>query len=253
MTSKRFQLFALTGAMLASASASMAGPILGALEDAPGNTGFERNGDFNDIIFQLTGDVSVNAPGGVWSSLTPKVVNEKGSVFWDNRSEDGPHMNIGYCLLGGAVCSPAGSLGGNYDYLATPSGGIVNGVSFDAAGTVTLTVLGGVTGTPRNTLGWYDLDSPGMLYSLFSVPADSAGETASFTPDGAFALFSANGGGQVYTSISSSNVDESPTQQHFAFFIVPAINGVPEPSTAATLGFGVALLGLGAFMRRKEN
>ena len=112
-------------------------------------------------------------------------------------------------------------------------------------------MLGGVTGTPGNTLGWYNLDNPGVLYSLFAVPAGSAGETASFTPDGAFALYSTNGGGQVYTSISSSNVDERPTQQHFAFFAGPPISAVPEPSTAVTFGLGVALLGLGAFLRRK--
>ena len=123
MTRKRFQLLALVGVLLASASGSMAGPILGALEDGPGSSGFERNGDFNDIIFELTGDVSVNAPGGVWSSLTPQVVNENGTVFWDNKSEDGPDMNIGYCLLGEAVCSPSGPLSGNYEYLATPRAG----------------------------------------------------------------------------------------------------------------------------------
>lgn len=250
VTPKRFQLLALIGALIAMAPGSVAGPIVGAVEDAPGSGGFESNGDFNDIIFQLTGAVSVNAPGAVWSSLTPGVVNENGTVFWDNKSEDGPDMNIGYCLLGQAVCSLAGSLGGNYLYLATPSGGSPDDVSFDATGTVTLTVLGGVTGTPGNTLGWYNLDDPGVLYSLFAVPAGSEGETASFTPDGAFALYSTNGGGQIYTSISSSNVDESPTQQHFAFFVDPPSSAVPEPSTAATLVGGLALLGVGTLLRR---
>lgn len=256
VTPKRFQLLALVGALLASASEGVAGPILagpiiGSLEDAPGSGGFERNGDFNDIIFQLTGVVSVNAPGGVWSNLTPQVVNENGTVFWDNKSEDGPDMNIGDCLLGEADCSPSGPLGGNYQYLARQNGGSVGDVSFDATGAVTLTVLGGVTGTPGNTLGWYNLDNPGVLYSLFAVPANSAGETASFTPDGAFALYSTNGGGQLYSSVSSRNVDESPSQQHFAFFVDPPISAVPEPSTAATLGLGLALFSLGAFLRRR--
>jgi hypothetical protein len=261
VTPKRFQLLALVGVLLATTSGSLAGPILarqitsgsilGSLEDGPGSAGFEHNGDFNDIIFQLTGDVSINAPSGVWSSLTPGVVNENGTVFWDNKSEDGSDMNIGYCLLGEAICSGSGPLSGTYEYLATPRGGNVDSVSFDTVGAVTLTVLGGVTATPGNILGWYNLDNPGVLYSLFRVPADSAGETARFTPDGAFALYSTNGGGQLYSTISSRNMGEDANQQHFAFFVDPPINAVPEPSTVTILGIGLALLGVGACLRRK--
>jgi hypothetical protein len=116
---------------------------------------------------------------------------------------------------------------------------------------VTLTVLGGITGNPGNTLGWYDLASPGTLHELTAVPPSSSGETVSFTPDGAFALYSTDGLGQVYSSVSASNVDESPTQQHFAFFELQTSN-VPEPSTFALAGVGAALLGLGSLRRAKR-
>jgi hypothetical protein len=172
-------------------------------------------------------------------------------VFWDNPSGDGLDMNIGYCLLDEARCSLAGAPLGSLEYLATPSGGSVNDVTFDATGTLTLELLAGLTDYKADTLGWYALADPSVLNLL--IPAsDSAGETVSFTPDGAFALYSTDGEGQVYSSVSASNVDASPNQQHFAFFIDPP-NTVPEPSTGVLMGMGVALLGFGALRRKKQR
>ena len=234
----------LVAVWLAAAPVGMAATILGGLEDWYGNSGLEKNGDFNDVIFEITGNVSIDASCGVFNNLTPAVVNENGTVFWDNPSGDGRDMNIGYMLMNDP------SLQG-LQYLAAPGGGSVNEVTFDATGTVTLTVLGGITANQGNTLGWYDLGTPGALNPLGAVPPDSAGETISFTPGGTFALYSADGWGQVYSSVSASNVEESPNQQHFAFFVEPS-NQVPEASTAALTGIGVALLGLGAVRRRKR-
>ena len=251
MVRKQFQIHTFIAVLLAAAPVGMAATIVGALEDGQGSSGYKKNGDFNDVIFEIAGNVSIDAPGGVFSNLSPAVVNQTGTVFWDNLSGDGPDMNIGYCLLGEAKCTPAGALTGNLDYLATPSGGSVNDVTLDATGTVTLTVLGGITSNLGNTLGWYDVGSPSALHQLTAVPPDSSGETVSFTPGGAFALYSTDGWGQVYSSVSASNVDESPTQQHFAFF-EPQCSNVPEPSTAALAGIGVALLGLGSLRRTKR-
>jgi hypothetical protein len=242
---KQFQIHTFIAVLLAAAPAGMAATIVGGLEDWPGSSGLEKNGDFNDLIFEITGNVSIDAPGGIFSNLSPAVVNQTGTVFWDNPSGDGPDMNIGYLLLN----DPAFP---NLQYLAMPGGGSVNDVTFDATGTVTvtLTVLGGITANPGNTLGWYDLDDPGVLHQLAAVPPNSTGETVSFTPGGAFALYSTNGLGQVYSSVSANNVGESPNQQHFAFF-EPQSSNVPEPSTGVLSGIGAALLGLGMIPRRK--
>jgi hypothetical protein len=252
MVRKQFQIHTFIAVLLAAAPVGMAATILGGLEDGQGSSGLERNGDFNDVIFEIAGNVSIDAPGGMFSNLSPAVVNQTGTVFWDNPSGDGPDMNIGYCLLGEAKCTPAGAITGNFEYLSTPSGGSVNDVTFDATGTVTLTVLGGITANLGNTLGWYDLADPGVKHQLAAVAPDSSGETASFTPDGAFALYSTDGWGQVYSSVSASNVDESSNQQHFAFFEPQSISSVPEPSTAALAGIGAVLLGLGSLRRTKR-
>ena len=220
--------------------------IVAGLEDNPGSSGYERNGDFNDTIFELTGNFTILAPGGVFSSLTAGVVNQNGTVFWDNPSIDGADMNAGYLLLD----NPAFK---NLEYLATPQGGSVN-VTFDAAGPVTLTYLGGITANIQlNTLGWYNTSSPDIDHPLVAWP-DSPGESVTFYPDGQFALYSSDGRGQVYSSMAPLNIEESGMQQHFAFF-EPCCwppPQVPEASTAALTGIGVALLGLGMVPRRKQ-
>jgi PEP-CTERM motif-containing protein len=245
MVRKQFHIHMFIAVLLAAAPVGRAATIIGGLEDWWGSSGLEKNGDFNDVIFELTGNVTIDAPGGVFNNLTSGMVNQNGTVFWDNPSSDGPNMNIGYLLLDDASFP-------DLQYLAMPGGGSTNDVTFDATGTVTLTVLGGFTGNLGNTLGWYDLDDPGVLHQLFAVPPDSSRETVSFAPDGAFALYSTDGWGQVYSSVSASNVDASPNQQHFAFFVDPP-NTVPEPSTGVLMGMGVALLGFGALRRKKQR
>jgi hypothetical protein len=252
MVRKQFHIYMFVAVMLASAPLGAAASIIiGGLEDTPGSLGLEKNGDFNDMIFELNGNVTIDSPGGLFNNLTSGVVNQNETVFWDNVSGDGPDMNIGYCLLDESKCLLAGAPLSNLEYLATPSGGGVDDVTFDAAGTVTLELLGGITAN-ANTLGWYDLDAPGVLHQLVGTPADSAGYTVSFTPDGAFALYSSDGWGQVYSSVSAGNIGESADQQHFAFFIEPASDAVPEPSTGVLMGLGVALLGLGLVPRGKR-
>src|ERR1700691_1429323 len=104
MVRNSFQMQMLVAVTLAAAQGGMAATIIGGLEDSPGSSGFEKNGDFNDMIFEMSGNVTIDAPGGVFNNLTSAVVNQSGTVFWDNRSGDGPDMNVGYCLLGEATC-----------------------------------------------------------------------------------------------------------------------------------------------------
>ena len=253
MVRKHFQILTLAAVLCVAAPNSTAGLIVGAVEDTQGSSGTEKNGDFNDIIFQLAGTVNIDAPGADFTNLTSAWVNQNGTVFWDNVSGDGPNMNIGYCLLGVATCGPS-SLAGQYQYIAMPGGSAEDYVYFDAVNSVTLTVTGGITGNKGNVLGWYNLEDPNTLYPLFAVPSGTSGETASFTPNGPFALFSSDGWGQVYTSVSPSNQKESPDQQHFAFFVdPPSSTSVPESSSATMLGMGLGMLGLGIFLRRSGD
>lgn len=243
MVRNTFQFYILATALVCSRLASGT-TILAGLEDTPGSSGHERNGDYNDMIFELTGNFGIVAPGSVFNNLSAGMVNENGTVFWDRPSGDGPDMNIGYMLL-------ADSSFPNLQYLATPGGGSANNVIFDATGPVTLTLLGGITvNVQKNTLGWYNPADAGVLNQLIGWP-DAVGESVTFNPDGDFALYSSDGRGQIYSSIAAANIGESGTQQHFAFFQPAAIvPQVPEPSTQALTGIGVGLLGLGLLPRR---
>jgi hypothetical protein len=244
MVRNRFSIQTLLLVLVAGAGLSSGATIYGGLEDTPGSTGYEKNGDFNDLIFEITGDVSIVAPGGIYNDLTASVVNESGTIFWDNPSLDAPNSNVGYMLLGDPLL-------GDIQYLAMPNGGSVNSVTFDATGTVTVTLLGGIAWN-ADTLGWYDPADAGpnvVIHQLIGSP-DTAGESFSFNLNGDFALYSQDGQGQVYSSISSDNVNESGLQQHFAFFTDPQ-GTVPEASTGALTAIGVGLLGLGALRRKK--
>lgn len=246
MARNRFRIFTLAAALVVAAGLSSAATIIGSIEDTPGSSGYEKNGDFNDMVFELTGSGTISNPGGMWGPLMTSVVNENGTVFWDNKSSDGPDKNIGFLLLNDPSFS-------NLDYLATPSGGSVNDVTFSSTGTVTFTFLGGITSVTQDTVGWYSLSNPGVLHQL-AVETEPGGTTVTFNPDGAFGLYATNGSlGQVYNSIAADNIGESGTQQHFAFFLEPAPPSVPEPSSAALAAIGMTLLGLGTMVRRKRQ
>jgi hypothetical protein len=245
MVRNRFHSYILAGMLAAGAGLTPAATIVGGLEDTPGSSGYEKNGDFNDMMFELAGNITIDAPGGVFNNLTASVVNQNGTVFWDNPSLDGPDMNIGYMLLSDHQFQ-------NLQYLALPGGGSVNNVTFDATGPVTLTFLGGLA-ADRDTLGWYNPADPGVLHQLAAV-TEPAGETVTFNPNGEFALYAANGSGQFYSSIAASNVGESGTEQHFALFEEPqGLSQAPEPSSGALASIGVALVGLGMLHRKNRR
>jgi PEP-CTERM motif len=233
--------FVLVLSLLAASRPGAAATILGGLEDWAGSSGYERNGDFNDLVFQISGNISFNAPGGMFNNLMSSAVNETGTAFWDNPSGDGSDLNIGYRMLG---------QGGNLQYLSTVFGGSVNHVTFSAEGALTITLLGGFTAnTAGDTLGWYDPSNPSVSHLLFSgiVP----GATMTFTPGSSFALYSDNGWGSGFSSIAADNEGESSSQQHFAFFTAQG-STVPEPSTALLAGLGLALLAIGSARLKKR-
>jgi hypothetical protein len=223
-----------------AAGSCAANTILGGLEDWGGSAGAERNGDFNDLMFQMTGSVAFNAPGGIFNNLTAGVVNENGTVFWGNFSGDGANLNIGYQML------KLGSL----QYLSTASGGSVNDVTFSAEGPLTITILGGITANMTgDTLGWYDPANPSVVHPLFN--GITAGAMVTFAPTATFAFYADNGWNQGFSSTTADNDGESTTQQHFAFF-TPQSSNVPEPSPVLLAGIGLALLAIGSAHLRKR-
>lgn len=237
---------AVNAAMLAPGQA-----VIGAMENIPGGTGFEGTGDFNDMIFAMSGNITISAPGGVFNNLLPYLVTEGGPIYWDRPSLDGSHMNVGYCLLATQSCNAPGAPFSNYQYLAASSGGQLFNIAFQSSGPITLSLLAEIAASAsRQTLGWYDPNQPGILHQLFSG-ADTVGATVTFNPSGTFALYSTNGNGQFYSSISAQNVNEVGTQQHFAFF-QPA-PGVPEPGTLGLGGLGLIAVGLARRYRGKRT
>jgi hypothetical protein len=223
-------------------ASAWAGTILGGLEDTPGTAGYESYGDFNDLMFSLTGNFTVNAPGGVFSSVTAGLVNEDGTPFWDHLSQDGTDMNIGYQLLSGPYAT-------GLQYLANPDDSAVSSVTFTSYSDVTISFLGGIT-VNTDSLGWYSLSDPTTLHPLFTSDS-SIDDSVIISPGGEFALYSTDGWGQTYSSVAASNVGDSTTQQHFAFFDPPAV--VPEPAAFVLTGTGLGLLGLVVRRRRKKR
>lgn len=247
--------FAAASLALAGGTAHAA-TIIGAVEDGFGVSSTEGVGDFNDMIFSITGNVGLIG-NGTLSALTSSIVNENGSPFWDNRSLDGAVSNVGYCLLRNGLCTINPDPGfTNLQYFSN-GGGAVNSVSFSYGGggeSVNL-LLENTLQANINVLGYYLLSNPTNLIQLFPGIA-GAPANVTFTPTGDFGLYFTTTVGTTsvtYNSQANLNLIESPTQQHFAFFssgtpptITPGGGGgaVPEPATmgvmATLLAFGVA-------------
>jgi hypothetical protein len=238
-------------ALAAPACATLS--FLGGLEDFPGTTTIEKNGDYNDLMFRMTGDLTVVAPGASLFALTPNLVTESGEIYWDNRSIDGPDYNFGFCALGTGNCHIPGLSNEQFSYLALPGGGAPLNVLFQASGAVTLELLLEVSaGAQTNTLGWYDPAHPETLHQIFSGP-DSAGASVTFTPSSTFALYSTNLFGDIYSSVAAANVMESPTHQHFALLQDLGAE-VPEPGTWSLIAISiVGLAGKRAYAMLKTR
>ena len=204
--------------------------LVGGIEDYPGGRAYEGNGDYNDLMFQMTGNISVLAPLAQFRRLEPDMIDESGDIFWGQHSGDGDDYNFGYCAMGLGSCTVSGLAPGPLYYLARDGGGAPLTQLFQASGVVTMSLLFEMSSNINvNTLGWYDPAHPTERHQIFVGP-DSAGTSAQFTPNGVFALYSTNGFGQFYSSLALDNQQELLTQQHFAFLeVVPA--ETPEPAT----------------------
>jgi hypothetical protein len=208
--------------------------IVGGIEDHAGTTAIEGHGDYNDLVFDMAGNISVISPQAGFNALTLNLVNESGTIFWDQHSYDGVDYNFGYCATGWGNCTVQGPPPGPLDYLAGQGGVAPLSELFQASGAVTMSLLSeNTSNVAGNTLGWYDPANPTVLHQILAGP-DGPGASAVFTPSQIFALYSSNGKGQFYSSVASDNQDESLTQQHFALLQTPPI---PEPGTGRLAGF----------------
>ncbi len=230
------------GLLAVATTMTSAGTLFyGGLEDSPGSSGYERNGDYNDMVWSMDGTLTI---GGSGTLIANPAVNETQSMFWDNKSLDGSKMNVGYCLYGGGNCASSmhGTVKTSYlDAWATNTGGQVLDTTFTASGTITATLLAKITAYYAiDELGWYD-PANGHWGTIFSGTL-TPGTTVSFTPDSTFVLWTDHGNA-AQRMYSETNIGYNPSQTHFAFFQDPIPS--PEPSTLALLLPGLAVIAFG--------
>jgi hypothetical protein len=248
---KSLSVVALSALFFLQANTSVAGTILlGGIEDYAGGSAVEGHGDYNDLMFEMTGNISAIAAQAAFSALAPNMVDESGTIFWDQHSSDGADYNFGYCATGLGNCVVAGLPGGPLNYLAGPGGAAPMSELFQASGPITVNLLFEKTSNlDKNTLGWYDPTNPGVLHQIFAGP-DGAGTSVTFTPSGVFALYSTNGLGPLYSSLASDNQQESATRQHFAFLEIQPTE-TPEPGTGVLAGLVLTIVGLARLFRHQ--
>lgn len=229
--------FAL-GTCIAGSLSIVPGTYYTGMEDG-GASFLEGQGDFNDMIFSMTGsNLTLDTVTGQWFSAPN--LSSAGSPFWNNASGDGAGMNVGSCIFGGGNCNIQGGPLSNGTYLASGSGGGVDDVLFNSGGgEITATLLAKITAWAGDTIGWYDPDDPnGTLHTIFSGSI-TPGQVITFDPSSVFGLWTlgSDGGGPVFLSNTSGLT-------HFAFF-AQLENPTPEPDTLILMAAGILLFGAG--------
>jgi hypothetical protein len=246
---------------------TFAGTYVGGIENSePGST-YEGIGDYNDMIFSLTatGLTLVSNDGGTWSALSGVTLyptqgalnatagSSVANPFWNNSSEDGTAVNIGYCLTT-SNCNGMGTPA--YNQSSTPavnqflsiSGAPDNNFYFTfTSGTATSVVLGAIADglSTSESLGWYDPFDQSQNGGITSGVA--------FTPTATFGLyFTIPGTGFVTQNSLDNGAGAGTTQSRFAIFQQVTPNGVPEPGTMALFGIGALALGLIPRLRKRS-
>ena len=230
----KLQKIALGGALMLLAAPLWAGTYYGGFEDTNGG-----DYDYNDIVFKITG-ATLNSSGSFFGETAAALLasNDSGSPFWNHTSSDPDtaHDNIGYCVYGDAAdsgaCGGLAALDPVAAYLAASNGvNSANDITFTSTGGTTGTVLLEIT-SATDTLGWYNLDTPGTITVL------GAGLN-SITPDaqGKFGLVGIVNGTTKFYSNDTSATPLGDSVSHFALF------ETPEPGTMAMLGLGLVTIG----------
>ena len=220
----------LTGAAMLMAVPTFASTYYGGLEDYTSNKAMKADNDYNDMVFSLSGNITLQTTDGKW--YTNPTVNNDGKPFWDNLSYDGTKKNIGYCIYGGGDCGKAIAPGASYLASSSSPNVAANDVFFSHTGSVTDNILVSIT-SGSDTLYWFDGTNSG-LHQI----GNKVGQSYSFNPNGDFGLAAYNSStGYTYFSVNSDCSDPS----HFAFF---QASPVPEPSTMGAMGAGLMLVGM---------
>ncbi len=252
---------------------------------------------FADTVSSTTGTAQwVANTGPVATGGIPPTTT--GTFFWDNASYDAStsasKCNVGYFLNGtqtgcGAATSynNIGAPPGNLNFLAanaTGSADVANmtftGVGDTATFRAAFTFNNGTASAFPDVFGWFNT-SDGVLHQLFSV-ANTAVNTATFTPTGSFGYYMGNGAtiyrstteGQQFALFAAGAAGSPPTNlgtywigvedarnTNFAYStttgdydyqdMIIKIEAVPEPAYVALLLAGFA--GLAFFARRRQG
>ena len=200
------------------AASAHAGTFFIGMEDTP--TGDK---DYQDLLGSII-TASIQA-GGIWSNLTSSVVNQSGTPFWDNPSDDGTNMNFGNFALGNGGFT-GGPVAPGLQYLASETGGIV---AFDFTGSATIAVIGGIT-SDQDTLGVCPVQDCNAANTTW------INGSLNYVATGAWQLTGTNGLGAQWWS--------DPTEAQTSEFAVLKSTEAPEPNSVALIGLGLLLAGL---------
>ncbi len=157
---------------------------------------------------------------GAWQTWTAASLNENGTPFWDNKSLDGSHQNIGYLM---APSTP--TYYGNSNGSAVSSETFTRGASIGSIEGTELLAIAGYA--PNTTIGWYDTTAPGTLHAIYTAPASgSRSNSEAFTPSATWGLYIQSPGGTFYSNSALDSPNDN--SQHFAIFDLDSTPGAEE-------------------------
>jgi hypothetical protein len=228
----------------------------------------EGIGDFNDMIFQLSGSgLSLVTPNGQWNAFNAGVVNQTGAgtpagnPYFDDPSADGTNMNVGYCLTT-ANCNAATQTAGASmtRYLSATGNTSAPAADFwftfsSATGAILLDAI--TPNASTESVGIYDMTSHAVTWFITNGALTLASIPTSAAPSGAFGLiFELGTNGTFYYSQNPelgffNGVAGSPAASRFAIF-GDTQSSVPEPTTLALFGIGALAMGLIPKLRKRR-
>ena len=265
MTGHRLIVLVAAGALCACSA--FASTIIGGVEDLEPNTSTEGTGDYNDLMFSLSGAglQIVSLDDGTWNSLSGvtlqyTVTNPSGEPFWDDPSLDdtpGSPKNVGYCLetlsstnncslpLSTPAVNEYLSIGNapDNDFYFTFSGGLLSAVQLARIAEY----------APYESLDWYDPLDPSVKGPVFAAGSPK-GTVTSFSPTPKFGLYFVESFDNA-AFFTQNSLDSGPaagtSESRFAMFQEYEPSPVPEPRTMMLFGVGAVMLMLLALLKNR--